>query len=110
MKVVFVQPYYFNIWEALGVGYIGAYLRRHYHGKLELDFFQANFDSDETILAGAAGADIVAFSCTSPAFKHAVSLGRALKRVHPAVHTVFGGFPPSAVPADCLEEDAVDQV
>ncbi len=30
MKVTLIQPRYFNIWEALGLAYIGAYVKRHY--------------------------------------------------------------------------------
>ena len=110
MKVVFVQPRYFNIWEALGFAYIGAYAKRHFHGKLEIEFFEGYFDKDEVIIEKGKSADIVAFSCTSPTFGHAVGLARMIKSLNPGVRTVFGGFHPSAVPQDCLMEEAVDQV
>ena len=110
MKVTLVQPRYFNIWEALGLAYIGAYAKQKYSGKLEISYFQGYFDSDEAIVEGAKDADVVGFSCTSPVFKHGLELARAIKRVNPGARTVFGGFHPTAVPQDCLAEDGVDQV
>jgi len=110
VRVTLIQPRYFNIWEALGLGYIGAYLKAHARGPLEINFFQAFFDSDEEILRGAADSDIVGFSCNSPTFEHGARLARALKHVNPRVWTVFGGFHASAVPDDCLESPGVDAV
>ena len=110
MKVTLIQPRYFNIWEALGLGYIGAYLKAHHPGRLEMNFFQAFFDTDETIVRGAADSDIVGFSCTSPTFAHGAELARRIKAVSPKAWTVFGGFHPTAVPDDCLNTPGVDQV
>jgi anaerobic magnesium-protoporphyrin IX monomethyl ester cyclase len=110
MKVTLVQPRYFNIWEALGLAYIGTYARKKFRGKLKVNFFQGYFDSDQTIIDASADADIVAFSCTSTVFKPALRLAEAIKAKKPEVRTIFGGFHPSAVPADCLGEPAVDQV
>mgnify|MGYP003965307677 CR=1 FL=1 len=110
MRVTFVQPRYFNIWEALSLGYIAAYVKKKFPGKLEMNFFQGYFDDDQTIIESAKKSDIVAFSCTSPVFKSAVNLATQIKVINPGVRTVFGGFHPSAVPEDCLKEDAVDQV
>jgi radical SAM superfamily enzyme YgiQ (UPF0313 family) len=110
MKVTLIQPRYFNIWEALGLGYIGAYLKAHYRGPLEVNFFQAFFDTDEAIVRGAADSDVVGFSCNSPTFAHGAALARAIKAVNPRAWTVFGGFHPSAVPEDCLATPGVDAV
>lgn len=110
MKITLIQPRYFNIWEALGLGYLGAYLKAHAPGPLEIDFYQAFFDSDETIMRGAADSDVVGFSCNSPTFAHGVELARAIKAVNPKAWTVFGGFHPSAVPEDCLATPGVDAV
>jgi anaerobic magnesium-protoporphyrin IX monomethyl ester cyclase len=110
MKITLVQPYYFNIWEALGLAYIGAYAKKRFPGKLKMTFYQGYFDSDNTIIEDGKSSDIVAFSCTSPVFRPAVKLASAIKAVNPKVRTVFGGFHPTAVPNDCLEEDVVDQV
>lgn len=49
MKVTLIQPEYFNIWEALGLAYIGAFIKKKFPGKLELNFHQGNFDEDHTI-------------------------------------------------------------
>ena len=110
MKVTLIQPRYFNIWEALGLGYIGAYLKAHTRGAIEVDFYQAFFDSDEAIVRGAADSDVVGFSCTSPAFAHGAALARAIKAVNPRAWTVFGGFHPSALPEDCLAVPGVDAI
>src|SRR5262249_36371391 len=61
MKVSLVHGKYFNSWEALGLGYIGAYLKAHVDG-VDVNFYQGCFDDDETILSGCAGSDVVAFS------------------------------------------------
>jgi radical SAM superfamily enzyme YgiQ (UPF0313 family) len=110
MKVTLIQPRYFNIWEALGLAYIGAFAKKHHHGKLDVHFFQGYFDDDDTILEESKTSDVVAFSCTTPVFAGAVRLARRLKSLRPEVRTVFGGFHPSAVPQECLEEASVDQV
>ncbi len=111
MKAVLVQPYYFNVWEALGSAYLAAYARK-FSGipNLEIQALQGYFDSEETIIAAAADADVVGFSCTSPTFKSGLGIARRLKALNPGLRTVFGGFHPSAVPHDCLEDPAVDQV
>ena len=110
MKITLVQPRYFNIWEALGLAYIGAYLKEHFSGKMEINFFQGYFDSHKTIIDGAIDSDIIAFSCTSPVFKEALTIAEKIKNINPNVHTVFGGWHPTAVPYDCLSEEYVDQV
>ena len=110
MKVTLIQPKYFNIWEALGLAYIGAYIKKKFPGKLELNFHQGNFDDDHSIVKEATTSDLVAFSCTSPAFRPALRLAEYIKRIRPEIRTVFGGFHPSAVPDDCLKEEAIDQV
>ena len=113
MKITFIQPYYENVWEALGVGYIISYVIKEYgliDDKHEINFFQGKFDSDADILSGAEDSDIVAFSCTSPAFHHGLVLANKLKQRHPKVHTVFGGWHPTALPEKTLAHDCVDQV
>jgi anaerobic magnesium-protoporphyrin IX monomethyl ester cyclase len=110
MKVILVQPYYENIWEPIGLGFIASYLKKHYLGELELECFQGNFDTDETIIKACSDADIVGFSCTSPAWPHALRLAEAIKKINPNVRTVVGGFHPSALPKKCSEEKYIDQV
>lgn len=100
MKVVLIHGRYFNSWEALGLGYIGAYIRRHVDG-VDLEFYQGCFDDDETILAGCRDADVVAFSCTTPTFPHAVALSKQIKEINASARIVVGGYHPSAVPNNC---------
>lgn len=92
MKVTFVQPYYHNVWEALGIGYISAYCKRSYRSELNINFFQSYFDSDATIIKGCKDSDILAFSCTTPTVKHAIKLAKACKKNNPKLLTVMGGY------------------
>jgi anaerobic magnesium-protoporphyrin IX monomethyl ester cyclase len=108
MKVSLVHGKYFNSWEALGLGYVGAYLKAQVPG-VELDFYQGCFDDDDTIVAGCATSDLVAFSCTTPTFPHAVSIARRLKERNPTSRTVVGGYHPAALPHGSLV-DGIDQV
>jgi radical SAM superfamily enzyme YgiQ (UPF0313 family) len=108
MKITLVHGKYFNSWEALGLGYIGAYLKAHAKDA-EVGFYQGCFDTDETIIRGSQDSDIVAFSCTTPTFPHTVKIAKRLKQINPGIHTVVGGYHPSAVPRDCLV-DGIDQV
>jgi radical SAM superfamily enzyme YgiQ (UPF0313 family) len=92
------------------LGFIGGYLKKHFKGALDLQCFQGNFDSDETIINACIGSDVVGFSCTSPAWPHALRLAGSIKEKSPDTRTVFGGFHPSALPKECSEHPFVDQV
>ena len=109
MRVTLIQPYYHNIWEAIGLAYIASYCKKNFQGKLEFGFYQSYFDCDEDIISGAANSDIVAFSCTSPTFKHGVTLAKRLKTQNPKIRTVFGGNHVSAL-RDLITEDCIDQM
>jgi radical SAM superfamily enzyme YgiQ (UPF0313 family) len=92
MNVVYVQPYYHNIWEALGIGYIESYCRKHYKGYLETSFYQGYFDNDDRIVNACTHANIVAFSCTSTAIAPAKKLTERIKKINPNVKIVVGGW------------------
>ena len=109
-KVILIQPYYENIWEPIGLGFIAAYLKKHFKGELDLQCFQGNFDTDETIIEACIGADVVGFSCTSPAWPHALRLAKEIKEKSPNTRKVFGGFHVSALPYECVAYDEVDQI
>ena len=109
-KVVLVQPYYENIWEPIGLGFIAGYLKKHFVGDLDVQCFQGNFDTDEVIVSACADADVIGFSCTSPAWPHALRLAKEIKKINPTTRTVVGGFHPSALPNECAAEPAIDQV
>jgi len=109
MKVVLVHGRFFNSWEALGLGYIGAYLRRHRPG-IDIDFCQGCFDSEEQVYRIALNADIVGFSCTSPTFSWVVEVATKIKQSNPRVHVVIGGYHASALPHQCLAYSVIDQV
>jgi len=110
LKVTLIQPKYFNIWEALGLAYVGAYLKKKYNGQLEINFFQGYFDDDKTIIEGSIDSDIIGVSCTSPVFRATVNLTKEIKKHNRKAHVVVGGFHPSAVPDDCLKAVSIDQV
>lgn len=107
MKISLIHGKYFNSWEALGLGYIGAYLKTHTKD-IEIDFFQGCFDSDEAIIKGCSNSDLVAFSCTTPTFSYAVRIARLIKRNTPSIRTVVGGYHASSVPRESLVE-GIDQ-
>lgn len=95
MKVVFIHGKFSNSWESLACGYMGAYLHQQ-APTVEIDFFHGNMDSEEKILSGCQDADIVAFSCTSPAYKWAQNLARQMN-----AWTVLGGYHASALGLHC---------
>lgn len=91
MLVTLIQPYYHNIWEALGLGYIAAYCKKH-KNNVEFNFNQGYFDNDTTILNNCKNSDIVAFSCTSPAMKHAEKLANKIKKINTNARIIVGGW------------------
>jgi len=110
LKIALIQPKYFNIWEAIGLGYIAGYCKKNHKGKLQIDYFQGYFDHDDLILKSLEDVDIVGFSSTSPTIKGALGLAEKIKEINQKVITVFGGFHPTALKEDLIELDAVDQV
>jgi len=113
MKIVFIQPnvgFKGHTWEAIGVGYLAAYLKKYYSRANELDmsFYSAFYDSDEEILNNAKDAKIIFFTCTSPQFKHGLTLAKKLKTENNLI--VFGGAHPSILPQEVIKEDCVDIV
>lgn len=111
MKIVFVQPnvgFKGHTWEALGIGYLVSYLKQHFHGSLEIEFYSGFYDTDEQIINACRNADIIGFSCTSPQFKHGLTLARRVKNNQNCI--VFGGVHPSALPNSVLKETCVDAV
>ncbi|MEO5377976.1 MAG: B12-binding domain-containing radical SAM protein [Magnetococcus sp. DMHC-6] len=108
MKISLVQGRYFNSWEVLGLGYIGAFLKKHLPN-IEINFFQGCFDDDETIIAGCQESDIVAFSCTTPTFPQVEQVATRLKAINPAIHLVVGGYHASSLPEESIL-GPIDQV
>jgi len=108
MKIVLVHSKYFNSWEALGLGYIGAYIKKH-QPDANIEFYQGCFDEDDKIVSGCADADIVAFSCTTPTFPYTREIAKRTKGNNPKAHIVVGGYHPSAAANDCVVEH-IDQI
>jgi len=101
MKATLIHGNYFNSWEALGLGYIGAYLQKHF-GDLELNFYQGCFDDEASIIKGAQDSHLVAYSCTTPTFNYLTKIAKLLKEINPRIKNVIGGYHPSAIPHSCL--------
>jgi len=97
-----------HTWEALGIGYLAAYLRKYYVGNLDIGFYSGFYDSDEQIIEAGKNADIIGFGCTSPQYKHGLALAQQIKTRNN--HIVFGGIHPSALPDLLLSEECIDAV
>lgn len=110
IKLVLVQPFYHNIWDALGLAYIGSYVTAYCDQELEVNFYQCFFDSDDEVVKGCEDADIVGFSCVTPTLRHGFQLATKIKDVNPHVWTVFGGWGPSAQPEATVKHSQIDQV
>lgn len=108
MRVVLVHGKYFNSWEALGLGYMGAYIKKIFP-EVEISFYQGCFDDEKIIIDDCVNSDIAFFSCTSPSFKYCVDIAREIKSQNNKVHTVLGGYHPSSLPQESLV-DGIDQV
>ncbi len=111
MNIVFIQPevgFEGHTWEALGIGYIISYLRKHYNGNLDIEFYSGFYDSDEQIIEAGKNADIIGFSCTSPQYKHGLQLAKQIKVKDNRI--VFGGIHATALPHLLLKEDCIDAV
>ena len=106
MKIALIQPKSFHTWEALNLGYIASYAKKH--GFSNFKFFSGFYETDDEIIAGCGDADIIGFTCTSPHMKHAEYLASKIKR--PGNRTIFGGINPSCLPEQTLENNYVDAV
>jgi len=110
MKITFIQPYYENVWEALGIGYIIAYAKLKTGEKHDYRFFHGNFDDEADMVLQGSKSDIVAISCTSPTYGNAIHLANSIKLLNSKVHIVLGGWHPTALPEEVIKELNVDQV
>ncbi|MFC2034996.1 B12-binding domain-containing radical SAM protein [Chloroflexota bacterium] len=111
MRIVFIHPdvgFNGHTWEATGIGYVVAYLRKHYMDNLDIEFYSGFYDEDDLIVAASRNADIIGFSCTSPQYKHGLYLARQIKTRSNRI--VFGGVHPSVLPEQVLREDCIDAI
>jgi len=67
-----------------------------------MNFFQAFFDTDETIVRGRSGQRHRGIFVHQPDVRPWRGAGAPHQAVSPKAWTVFGGFHPTAVPDDCL--------
>lgn len=97
MKVTFISPFHINIWEALGLGYIASYCKKHYKKEATYNFLHGNFDSFGDIMRQAVSSDIIGISCTTPTFQTANDIANSIKIVNPKAHIVLGGWHPTVI-------------
>lgn len=109
MRVTFIQPYYHNIWESVGIGYIISYCSANYKGKLSFNFVSGNFDPELNIIESALKSDIVAFSCTTPTYKNVEQLATLIRKSNKNIHMVIGGWHPT-VAKGLVDDNLFDQI
>ncbi len=97
-----------HVFEPLNLGYLAGYLRRFGYPKIQIHI--GAFEEDDAIVAGAAQADVIGITATSPMMPHGLGLARRIKEVNQRGLVIFGGSHPSAVPTSVLENDYVDAV
>ena len=110
MKISFIQPYFKNIWEPLGIGYISSYIKKNYKGDLDINFFHGNFDDEKDIILQSAKSDIIAISTTTPTFKKGIELATKIKIISrfDRVKVVFGGWHVTAAGIPIKYRNVVD--
>lgn len=111
MKIVFIQPnvgFKGHAWEALGIGYLISYLKKYYKKNLDIAFYSAFYDSDETIIKDCQDADIICFTCTSPQYEHGLKIAKEIKKENNLI--VFGGVHASVLSDLVFKEDSIDIV
>lgn len=77
---------------------------------VEVEFFDGFFDSDDVIIKGCSDAAIVGISATSPQMKHALHLAERIKSINRDVWIVLGGYHPSSLPQETVNNPQVDAV
>lgn len=110
MKIVFIQPYFKNVWEPLGIGYISSFIKKFYFDYLDVRFYHGNFDNENDIINGCKDADIVAFSCTTPTFKNGVELATKIKQINKKCEVVFGGWHVTALGVIEEYKNIIDEI
>jgi len=105
LKIAFISPYYHNIFEALGIGYIAAYCQKNFHGKLEFSYYNFVFDCEEEAIKDIIDnhIDIVAFTSTTPTYQSVVEINNVLKYKNPNIFSVLGGWHATVLPSDGLK-------
>ena len=110
-RFVFIRPKSIHQWEALGVAYLAAYSYK-YGGYTRDDyaFFDGHFDSDEVIVEGCRGAEVIGFSLTSFSVDAALELMEKIKSVNAAAKIVWGGYAVNGFSEERLLEKWGDRV
>ncbi|MCM0081191.1 radical SAM protein [Geomonas sp. Red32] len=92
LRIVLIAPRSEHSWESLGLGYIAAYSYRFGFTPEQYTFFHGQFDTDETIVAGCAEADLIGFSLTSFQTTAALALIREIRKINRRARIVWGGY------------------
>lgn len=104
-KLVLIRPKGQAVLECLGLGYLASYSYRFGFAPHQYQYFDAEYETDETIVSGASDADVVGISVTSFQIRHAVELTASIREVNPEVRVVWGGYGVSGLTPDQLIEE-----
>lgn len=97
MKVALIRGKWHSVWESLACGYLYSYTKDLVEPG-DYAFFDGYFDDDETIISGAAEADIVGFSGTTSQMPWSLRIASAIKSRSPDSRIFVGGYGPSVSP------------
>ena len=109
MRVTFVQPYFKNIWESVGIGYIISYCKNRFPN-VQFNVVHENYDPLSDILRECLGSDIVAFSATTPTYRRTLELARTIKQSNKNICTVLGGWHSTTAGADGVDFNYIDKI
>lgn len=113
MKVTFIQPWFKNIWESVGIGYVIAYCKSKLKDDMvKFQVFNQMHDVHWYIIQECITSEIVAISTTTPTYGQALYLAKIIKEKNPKVHIVLGGWHPTTVhnPYREINNTYIDQV
>jgi len=114
MRVLFVQPNFCSISEAMnpGLAYVMTAVAQRHTVKL-LDFTFHRGRDFETLVGKTLkefSPEVIGFSVTSFTFEDAVKIGKIIKSIAPDVPQVYGGVHPTLLPEEAIRHPVVDAV
>ncbi len=94
-----------------GIAYLAAFVRQAGIEVRILDQYAECLLMDEVVaLIEEFDPDLIGLSATTPNYFAAIAFTKAIKRKFPEIPTVLGGYHPSVLPRETLQERCVDYV
>ena len=87
--IALVSPESLHAWECLGLGYLASYSYKFGYAREQYRFYNAEFDSSDTIVDGCGDAEVVAFSLTTFQIPAAWRYSQAMPALMPYRCPVF---------------------